>query len=493
MSAAQNLPAVRLPYNASAVAAYGVDANQWKVLAEAIFPLAKSAESIAMALAYCKARNLDVMKKPVHIVPMWSSEKRTYVETIWPGISEIRTTAFRTKQYAGADAMVTGDFVEKTFEGMVGKDNRHVKLSVRFPEWGQITVWRLVDGVRVPFVGPKVYWLEAYARQGKSDIPNEMWSKRPVGQLEKCAEAAALRRAFPEEIGSEYAAEEMEGHALPSTGVLLEGEVVEPPTPPQVQQQGLKPATATVTSGRTSQPYTDMGGNPAQQQEWTEDGEQQDPSARWEKLLVDLKAELSRCESLGHVDTTVSNFSVDVKQAPDDVRRKAIALVKQRQETIREEIQRQQEEASRSPAASDDDAGRASSSGAEGGPAENGSIPTPRYFHHPESEALMMTTDGSHPGTDGLVEEIDETRYRVLEAMRSGQQSEAAPEPPAPPADPKLEELLADARTAAMEGKVALRRHFNGLAAEDRDLLRPHDNALYAAAEAAENPPKTGE
>jgi hypothetical protein len=42
-------------------------------------------------------------------------------------------------------------------------------------------------------------------------VPNEMWANRPVGQLEKCAEAGALRRAFPEEIGNALTAEEMEG------------------------------------------------------------------------------------------------------------------------------------------------------------------------------------------------------------------------------------------------------------------------------------------
>jgi RecT family len=42
-----------------------------------------------------------------------------------------------------------------------------------------------------------------------------MWSNRPVGHLEKCAEAGALRRAFPDEIGNALTAEEMEGqHAI---------------------------------------------------------------------------------------------------------------------------------------------------------------------------------------------------------------------------------------------------------------------------------------
>ena len=72
-----------------------------------------------------------------------------------------------------------------------------------------------LTGKERSFVGPKVYWLEAYAKWADTDEPNEMWSNRPVGQLEKCAEAGALRRAFPEEIGNALTAEEMEGqHAL---------------------------------------------------------------------------------------------------------------------------------------------------------------------------------------------------------------------------------------------------------------------------------------
>lgn len=37
-----------------------------------------------------------------------------------------------------------------------------------------------------------------------------MWAKRPYGQLAKCAEAQALRKAFPE-VGSMPTAEEMAG------------------------------------------------------------------------------------------------------------------------------------------------------------------------------------------------------------------------------------------------------------------------------------------
>lgn len=240
----------RLPYHQAIEERYGVDRGSWKALVEAVYPTARSVDSVVMALAYCKARNLDPFKRPVHIVPMWSSVKREYVETVWPGISEVRTTAFRTKNYAGMDEAIFGSNKTKTFKGVIRKRNepeRPIEAKVTFPEWCQITVYRDLNGKRNKFVGPKVYWMESYAKVGGTDVPNDMWKHRSVGQLEKCAEAAALRRAFPEELGNEYTAEEMEGQILhvsnePSIGGTdflkppappTNGDALTPPVPPQ--------------------------------------------------------------------------------------------------------------------------------------------------------------------------------------------------------------------------------------------------------------------
>ena len=54
----------RLPYHSAVKDRFGVDKGAWKVLAEAIFPSAKTQESVVMALAYCQARKLDVFKLP---------------------------------------------------------------------------------------------------------------------------------------------------------------------------------------------------------------------------------------------------------------------------------------------------------------------------------------------------------------------------------------------------------------------------------------------
>lgn len=180
---------------------YGIDKAKWKALVEAIFPNATNSDAVLLALSYCKARNLDIFKRPVHIVAIWSKAEKRMIDSVWPGIGELRTTAHRTNEYAGHDETVLGPIVEK----QVGN------VMMRFPEWMQMTVYRFVQGTRCAFPGPKVYWLETYATAGRDDdTPNEMWRNRPFGQLDKCSEAASLRSGFPEELGGEYIPEEIE-------------------------------------------------------------------------------------------------------------------------------------------------------------------------------------------------------------------------------------------------------------------------------------------
>lgn len=211
----QHMPSVpsRIPFHPVAYSSFGIDRGGWKALVEAIFPNAQSADSILLVLGYCRARKLDVFKRNVHIVPIWDSKQNRMVDTIWPGIGELRTTAFRTGEYAGRDATEFGQDITREFCGTVGKGQyaKEARETVTFPEWASVTVYRIIRGQRVAFAGPRVYWLETYSTQGRSDVPNDMWCNRPRGQLDKCAEAAALRAAFPEEVGSDHIVDEV-GH-----------------------------------------------------------------------------------------------------------------------------------------------------------------------------------------------------------------------------------------------------------------------------------------
>ncbi|MFO0271520.1 MAG: phage recombination protein Bet [Gemmatimonadota bacterium] len=217
------------------VGRHGVDIPKWRVLVDVVFPSAQSAEAVSMALDYCRARGLDVFKRPVHIVPMWSNKERRYVETIWPGISEIQTTAARTGAWAGMDAPEWGPEVTETFSGKVKIDGQwqDKSVTVAFPEWCAVTVYRMVGGVKCAFTEP-VFWREAYSTSGGRDsrLPTDMWIKRPRGQLHKVAKAAALRAAFPEEAG-DPTAEEMDGKVLDDGVVVVEAEPERPQPKPR--------------------------------------------------------------------------------------------------------------------------------------------------------------------------------------------------------------------------------------------------------------------
>jgi phage recombination protein Bet len=175
------------------------------VLESSLYPGASSA-SIQMVLGYCKASGLDPMQKPVHIVPMWDGKAKRMRDVVMPGIGLYRTQAARSGECAGVSEPEFGTDIETKIGG----------VSIIYPQWCKVTVKRrLPSGDIVDFTA-KEFWIENYAVKGgqeKSPAPNAMWQKRPYGQIAKCAEAQALRKAFPE-IGSSPTAEEMEGKAF---------------------------------------------------------------------------------------------------------------------------------------------------------------------------------------------------------------------------------------------------------------------------------------
>lgn len=184
-------------------------------LKTSLYPGASDA-SVDLVLSYCRAAGLDPMQKPVHIVPMWDSKARETRDVIMPGIGLYRTNAARTGEFAGMS--------EPEFGPMVTEHIGNKKVT--FPEWCRVTVSRRLPSGHVAQFTAVEYWIENYAIKGgkeQDQSPNAMWSKRPRGQLAKCAQAQALRMAFPEATGSAPTAEEMEGKAI------IEGEATAAP------------------------------------------------------------------------------------------------------------------------------------------------------------------------------------------------------------------------------------------------------------------------
>lgn len=189
------------------VIARGIDESTWSALKNSIYPGAKD-ESVLMAIDYCKARSLDPLMKPVHLVPMYVKDAKTgkgeQRDVVMPGVGLYRIQADRSGNYAGAKEPEFGPDVTQ----------RLGDFDVTFPQWCKYTVCKMMPGGLVVEYSAKEYWIENYATAGRdTTAPNAMWKKRPYGQIAKCAEAQALRKAWPE-IGQQPTAEEMEGKTL---------------------------------------------------------------------------------------------------------------------------------------------------------------------------------------------------------------------------------------------------------------------------------------
>lgn len=188
----------------------GISEEVWSALKNSLFPGAAD-ESVLMAWDYCKARQLDIMLKPVHLVPMYikdknNGDKGAMRDVVMPGIGLYRIQADRAGNYAGMSAPTFGPDVILNLQG----------VEITVPEWCEMTVSKLI-GDRVVNFTAREYWIENYATAGRdTKAPNSMWQKRPRGQLVKCCEAQALRKGWPE-LGAQPTAEEMEGKEIDIT------------------------------------------------------------------------------------------------------------------------------------------------------------------------------------------------------------------------------------------------------------------------------------
>lgn len=160
-------------------------------------------DELTLFLAQCKRTGLDPFAKQIYAVKRFNKQQGREVMSIQIGIDGFRLIGDRTGLYDGQE----GPF-------WCGPDGtwRDVWISAEYPSAAKVIVYR--KGCGRGFVG-LAHWDE-YAQTFKDGNPLPMWAQMPAGQLAKCAESLALRKAFPQELSGLYSPEEMGQAAEPA-------------------------------------------------------------------------------------------------------------------------------------------------------------------------------------------------------------------------------------------------------------------------------------
>lgn len=156
-----------------------------------------TADELALFIGQCKRTGLDPFARQIHAVKRKAKENNQWVEkmSIQVGIDGFRLIADRTGQTDGQDGPLWCD------ASGVWSD---VWISTTPPRAAKVIVYR--KGQTRGYTGIAAY--DEYC-QKYDGAPIAMWKKMPATMLAKCAEALALRKAFPQELSGLYTADEM--------------------------------------------------------------------------------------------------------------------------------------------------------------------------------------------------------------------------------------------------------------------------------------------
>jgi phage recombination protein Bet len=183
-------------------------------------------DELALFLYTAHRAGLDPLARQIYCIQRWDSMLQRNVMSTQVSIDGLRLIADRTGRYAPGRA--------STYE--YDKNGSLVAATAYVMKYVQGT-WHEAAAT--------AYYVE-YVQTKKDGTPTAMWKSKPRIMLGKCAEALALRRAFPAELSGIYTPDEMgddesrpapvlpaPSKALPPADVV-DGQVteVEAPTPP---------------------------------------------------------------------------------------------------------------------------------------------------------------------------------------------------------------------------------------------------------------------
>lgn len=226
---------------------------------------------LAVFFHYCQRTGLDPFSRQIYMIARREKQDGQWVEkqTIQVGIDGFRVIRDRIADRAGLDV----EYEDTIWYDADGQPH-DVWLSPEPPVACRVVV--IKGGRRFP----GVVRTAAYAAVNKDGEMVAQWRTQPDHMIEKCAEAFALRRAFPNDLGGLYIDDEMQ--PSPGLQVVESRRLSAADLPARAQAaetgaggvEGSPPAPATVPgpaetaarggSGETSVSPAGPGADPAQ-------------------------------------------------------------------------------------------------------------------------------------------------------------------------------------------------------------------------------------
>jgi phage recombination protein Bet len=153
---------------------------------------------VAMFFKMCESTGLNPLNRHAYIIPRRDTKANTTKYSMQVSIDGFRSIAEKTGQYIGSS--------EPLFDkGLTEYECRASNKAN--PITATVTVSKNIDGVVGHFTAVASWDSYAVTYNGKA---SGLWLKFPYLMLAKCAEALALRKAFPSVLGGLYTPDEMQ-------------------------------------------------------------------------------------------------------------------------------------------------------------------------------------------------------------------------------------------------------------------------------------------